>query len=576
MSLRAYVMPGVRSVTFLLLSLLQLACSFHMAEVASSRYDGGGPLTSDCEDGSGFAYYESGAVAVCVSNTRRGKTLSSTVYVYADGEGEGAGRLLAAFDNKGRGHACCEAVSVERPRLIVGARGATLYDAGGSPVPPGEWSFPVEFEITDGVALRYEGARRACVVFAPAGGREYELVTPGAVQHTRRPRRVEGAARAMARGRTEPTMGDVGTILGSMRQIGERFGRVGEDKFVEPAFLAEERRRSAALARSPPPAYDDQGRLVGERLAMLPAHERARRIGEKNPALRRGHAIRSGSGKYSPEIPTGAAPVAALRTLPLVSERTWRAAVEDPRAEGRPVCLVAVADWQPSSAAVRQVAELALGAGAGASSSPLIYQLDLSEGAFARRQWNVRGPAALVFFGGRLVRAERLWRPEALHQRRRNAPKILLVERDFQTQALLERHMRRASYDWDLALGESDVAAFGPRLTGGYGVVAVDTGLPTAQLAGVLRAVARPDGTMPLLIALGGGELPGGATACATVRRPVRSKDFMAALDAAVAALPAPYARRKGITPGGLARMLEDAAERGRNGQFMEAEWKFE
>eukprot|EP00941_MAST-03F_sp_MAST-3F-sp1_P004384 g4384.t1 len=196
----------------------------------------------------------------------------------------------------------------------------------------------------------------------------------------------------------------------------------------------------------------------GKAMNNLEIHEQ---LLKENPVLLRPSILRNASGRYSRDATTGVkeAPVKKLQRLSAINFEKY---ISDGVSQEQ---LLLVACLRADSSVCRraeQLLELLHGQIAekyGESECPYVMvKFEMSESNFLVRKYNIFSlPMYLMFYGGKLVYAGTCGGKPVALTTGRELPRVLLCEPSIKDQLHAEKLLRKAGFQWDLAVSTKEV-----------------------------------------------------------------------------------------------------------------------
>lgn len=461
-------------------------------DVLELKYGDGTPAVLRHVDGSGFAYYQSGRKAICITSFGRdgkGKVRRFAAIVHGDGA---RSPVLAAFDEWGRGYADGQMNpgDCQQPKLLIGESSLTVVDGGGraTDVPVANHkNRRVQGDATGGsteVSLRLN----QCVSLQHQRGRSTLNFSSGGVQHSfvlgeLQGEEVLGMPAPTTVSLAEETMKRIGEATSTLDGVREKVsglrvdvGNGGRNSRATGAAEASASVKASSnlqelleslnsltqsLAQPGLAPVDLQWNTEGKLKKLLAASH------PKCPGQKDKHnwSISRVSGRCTDERLQSTKPtVATPKTVSLISQLKLPETIDECAQRGTLLVVICLATYvleQSTYArllAERVHAELHQRFRSNLENGlPLPVQfaaIELSEiGGFASRYGIKEVPYCLMFQGGSVVYSKRLRGMRLLPKDAGvTQPHVLLVEPVPQQQLKLERCLRRSGSSWDLAM----------------------------------------------------------------------------------------------------------------------------
>jgi len=483
--------------------------------VLDLKYSDGTPAVLRHVDGSGFAYYQSGRKAVCISacgTDKQGHARRFSAVLHSD---TAKSPIIGVFDEWGKGYCDGQAgPSDTKPcKVLVSDRSVTTTDAAGvsSEVPRGATGTSKRGALA---TAEVSSVINSALTFHLRQGRIMLDFNCGGVQHSFLLGELSGDEvpgmpphqQALLSEETMKQLGDTTAKLAQARDSVAALGSArGLGKISSTAAAAEltmTPRKSArgTVATTAPELKDWKTELHLKQL-IAAMHPQCPGQGPKQWSIARMH------GRCTEHRLAGVKPTAATpRTVTPISQLQLPSLVNQCAGRGQLLVVVCLAAYVPDQSyyaklvAERAHAELWRRLGAdvaeagGGDPSFRLVAVELAEASSVRERYGIKEvPHLLVFQNSSLVHSKRLpgMRPMAAGSETQAKTCMLLLEPKPSNQVKMERSLRKIGSHVDLALDMSQGLQLAAQRQPPYKVLLASCLLQPEQLRATVDAVRR-------------------------------------------------------------------------------------
>jgi hypothetical protein len=499
-------------------------------DVVDLKYSDGSPAVLRHVDGSGFAYYQSGRKAICISahgGDAKGRPRRFSAVLHRDAN---RSPVAGVFDEWGRGYADGLPSGSENqpPKVLITEKGVTIIDGTGkaTEVPhgvgtaaPAGGSPDIVLRVSEAVTLSHRKGRTA--LDFRCGGIDHTFCL-GERQGEEVPGMPPRGADSARPNFAEETMRQLAEFTETLDKVREKVSSLRVDPSQKDTKLASTL-NTASLATASFKDVLDNLSTFSQSLAhpnLAPPNLEWSTEGRLRKLLAASHpqlpgqrdaknwSISRVSGKCTEERLANTKPtVTTPKTLTLISQLKVSELVEECASKGTllvVICLAAYAQEQSNYAkkiAEGAHAEFWRSLAPGEVPPVRLVAVELTEvGTLSTQYGPIKEvPYCLMFQGGHLVHSKRL-RGMRLEMGAREIscqgvhaswPRVLLLEENPGAQLKLERSLRRIGYSSDLALDGAQALQLTSRQLAAYGVLLASAQLRTEQLRATAAAVRR-------------------------------------------------------------------------------------